>query len=391
MKIALYAGTYIRDKDGAVKSIYQLVSSFRKAGHQVVVWSPDVSTSDTHNGVVVHRTPSVPIPLYPDYRLGFFTKKTCLQLDEFVPDIVHVSTPDIIGRKFLLYAKKRNIPVASAFHTDFPSYLAYYRLGFAARFAWTYLTWFYNSCNLVLAPNETVRMQLAHYNIRNIDIWSRGIDKALFDPSRRSEKIRSAWNAGARTVVVYAGRFVIYKDIDVVMEVYDRFMQGDYADKVRFVMIGSGPEEEEMKRRMPEAVFTGYLTGVELPVAYACGDIFLFPSTTEAFCNVALEALASGLPAVVSDAGGCREIVERSAAGIVVSEGNTNDFYEKCLELLGNSFRYRELKARGLAFAEAQSWCAVNGAVIERYQAMVNQSKSTARTGEWCADSVDNN
>jgi len=175
---------------------------------------------------------------------------------------------------------------------------------------------------------------------------------------------------------VYAGRFVLYKDIEVVMRVYDRFMQGEYADKVRFVMIGSGPEEEEMKRRMPEAIFTGYLTGVELPVAYACGDIFLFPSTTEAFCNVALEALASGLPVVVSDAGGCRDIVKRSAAGLVASEGNVDDFYEKCLELLDNSFQYKELKAQGLAFAKAQSWCAVNGAVIDYYQKMVNQSKS---------------
>ena len=390
MKIALYAGTYVKDKDGAVKSIYQLVSSFRKNGHEVAVWSPDVSTKDNHNGLVVHTMPSVPIPLYPDYKLGFFMDETRRQLDAFVPDVVHISTPDIIGREFLLYARKRNIPVASAFHTDFPSYLVYYRLGFAVKPAWKYLTWFYNNCNVVLAPNECVRSKLAGYNIRNIAIWSRGIDKELFDPSRRSEKMRSAWNVGNRTVVVYAGRFVLYKDIEVVMRVYDRFMQGEYADKVRFVMIGSGPEEEEMKRRMPEAVFTGYLTGVELPVAYACGDIFLFPSTTEAFCNVALEALASGLPVVVSDAGGCRDIVKRSAAGLVASEGNVEDFYEKCLELLDNSFQYKELKAQGLAFAKAQSWCAVNGAVIDYYQKMVNQSKSRVEIRDRLAVSAHN-
>ncbi|TLU87758.1 MAG: glycosyltransferase family 1 protein [Chlorobium sp.] len=375
MKIALYAGTYVKDKDGAVKSIYQLVASFRKNGHEVAVWSPDVSARDNHNGLSVHTMPSVPIPLYPDYKLGFFTGETRQQLEAFAPDLVHISTPDIIGRKFLLYARGNNIPVASAFHTDFPSYLSYYHLGFALKPAWKYLTWFYNNCNVVLAPNESVRVKLSGYNIRNIDIWSRGIDKELFDPSRRSETIRSSWNVGGRTVVVYAGRFVLYKDIEVVMRVYDRFMQGPYADKVRFVMIGSGPEEEEMKRRMPEAVFTGYLTGVELPVAYACGDIFLFPSTTEAFCNVALEALASGLPAIVSDAGGCREIVNRSGGGLVASEGNVGDFYRKCLELLGDSPRYRELKARGLAFAEAQSWSAVNGALIDRYQKMVNLAK----------------
>ncbi|MGB7510769.1 MAG: glycosyltransferase family 1 protein [Pelodictyon phaeoclathratiforme] len=378
MKIALYAGTYVRDKDGAVKSIYQLVSSFRKKGHRVAVWSPDVAKGDNHDGLTVHRMPSVPIPLYPDYKLGFFTNETRRQLDAFAPDMVHISTPDIIGRKFLLYARSKNIPVASAFHTDFPSYFSYYRLGFAVQHAWKYLTWFYNNCNMVLAPNESVRHKLAGYAIRNIEIWSRGVDKELFDPFRRSEKLRSEWNATGRTVIVYAGRFVLYKDIEVVMSVYDRFMQGEYADQVRFVMIGSGPEEEEMRRRMPEAVFTGYLTGEELPEAYASGDIFLFPSTTEAFCNVALEALASGLPVIVSDVGGCRDIADRSAAGFVVHEGCVDDFYGKCLALLGDSLRYRELRACGLAYAEMQSWSAVNGFVIDRYQELVDRAKRSA-------------
>ena len=218
---------------------------------------------------------------------------------------------------------------------------------------------------------------MADYHIRNIEIWSRGVDKELFDPSRRSEKLRSTWNADGRSVIVYAGRFVLYKDIEVVMKVYDRFMQGEYADQVRFVMIGSGPEEEAMKRRMPAAFFTGYLTGDELPEAYASGDIFLFPSTTEAFCNVALEALASGLPVVVSDVGGCCDIADRSAGGIVVHQGSVCDFYSKCIELLGDSLRYRELRASGLAYAETQSWSSVNGFVIDLYQAMVDCSKKS--------------
>lgn len=382
MKIALYSGSYVKDKDGAVKSLYQLVSSFRKSGHQVTVWSPDVSPQENHNGLTVHGMPSVPIPFYPAYRLGFFNSETRAQLDAFAPDVVHISTPDIIGREFLLYAKRKSIVVVSAFHTDFPAYLSYYHLGFAEKAAWRYLTWFYNTCDLLLAPNECVRRKLLGKQIRNIEIWSRGIDRELFAPSRRSEQLRMAWDADGRTVIVYAGRFVLYKDITVVMDVYDRFMQEGYGDRVRFVMIGSGPEEEEMKRRMPEAFFTGYLTGVQLSEAYASGDIFFFPSATEAFCNVALEALASGLPAIVSDAGGCRDIAERSGGGVVAREGDSEDFYLKCLELLGNSLRYRELKARGLAFAELQSWSAVNGSLINRYLKMVGCSLNTVVEGE---------
>jgi glycosyltransferase involved in cell wall biosynthesis len=317
----------------------------------------------------------MPIPLYPDYKLGFFSRATRQQLDAFAPDIIHISTPDIIGRTFLLYAKERAIPVASAFHTDFPSYLEYYHLGFAVKPTWRYLRWFYNKCDVTLAPNESVQQKLESHGIINVASWSRGIDKELFDPSRRSEAQRTTWKVDGKTVFIYAGRFVPYKDTEVVMQVYERFMQSDYANRVAFVMIGSGPDEEEMRRRMPDAIFTGYLTGADLPTAYACGDLFFFPSTTEAFCNVTLEALACGLPSIVSDVGGCRDVVERSSAGLVARSGNSDDFYAKCLELFNNPERYQVMRERGLAYAEQQSWAAVNGALIERYRRMVNQAQ----------------
>jgi glycosyltransferase involved in cell wall biosynthesis len=367
MKIALYAGTYVKDKDGAVRSIYQLVASFRKNGHEVVVWSSDVSEQDNHGSLKVYRLPSVPIPLYPDYRLGFFGSVTGKQLDAFAPDIVHISTPDIVGRKFLLYAKKRKLPATSVYHTDFPSYLSYYRLGFALKPVWKYLRWFYNTCDLVFAPNEVVLGNLKDRGIRNLAIWSRGIDRNLFDPSRRSGPLREEWNAAGRTVFVYAGRFVLYKDIEVVMSVYERFVAEGFEQRVRFVMIGSGPEEAEMHRRMPEAVFTGYLTGTALPEAYASGDVFLFPSTTEAFGNVVLEALASGLPAVVSDIGGCMELVANSEAGLVAKAGDIDQFYRHCLTLIDDRETFAAMREKGLRFADGKSWDAVNGALIDRY------------------------
>lgn len=371
MKIALYAGTYVKDKDGAVRSIYQLVSSMRKSGHEVAIWSPDISPQEDP-ALQVHKVPCVPIPLYPDYKLGFYMSRTENELDLFAPDIVHISTPDIVGRKFLQYARRKGIPTGSAYHTDFPSYLSYYKLGFAERSVWNYLIRFYNACDVVLAPNMSVREKLSAKGIRNIELWSRGIDKDLFDPSRRSEKLRQSWGADGKTVFVYAGRFVLYKDIEVVMELYRRFMDEGYGDRVKFVMIGSGPEEEQMRNRMPEAIFTGYLTGAALPEAYASGDVFLFPSTTEAFCNVVLEALATGLPAVVSDIGGCMELVKRSGAGCVAKAGDIDDFYAACLRLMQDGDGYLSMRTQGLEFAENKSWAAVNGALIERYQQMVS-------------------
>ncbi|NTU53796.1 MAG: glycosyltransferase family 1 protein [Chlorobiaceae bacterium] len=373
MKVALYAGTFVRDKDGAVRSIYQLVDSMVRSGHQVVVWTPDYSPDD-NSLVPVNKVPSVPIPLYPDYKFGFYNAVTERQLDAFTPDIVHISTPDIVGRKFLHYARRKGIPVGSAYHTDFPSYLSYYHLGFAEPAFWSFFRRFYNACDVVLAPNESVRKRLVGKGFEKVELWSRGIDKELFDPAHRSVALRCEWRAEDRMVIIYAGRFVLYKDIEVLMSLYQRFMDEGFGEKVRFVLIGSGPEEAEMRRRMPEAVFTGYLTGTELPEAYASGDLFLFPSTTEAFCNVVLEALASGLPAIVSDVGGCMELVTRSQGGLVAKAGDIDQFFAACMRLVQEEETYRTMRERGLVFAEDKSWASVNGALIERYLKMIAEN-----------------
>ncbi len=369
MKIAIYAGTYVKDKDGAVRSIYQLVDSLRTSGHDVAVWSPDISPQEDPS-LEVHRVPSVPVPMYSDYRFGFCHNRIGQELDRFAPDLIHISTPDMVGRKFLQYARKKGIPTGSAFHTDFPSYLSYYRLGFAEKLAWDYLVRFYNACDVVLAPNESTKLKLVSKGVRNIELWSRGIDRKLFDPARRSEKLRLSWSAEGKTVFIYAGRFVLYKDIEVVISLYRRFMEEGYGDRVRFVMIGSGPEEERMMRQMPEAVFAGYLTGESLPEAYASGDVFIFPSTTEAFCNVVLEALASGLPSVVSDEGGCMELVKRSRAGFVARAGDVDSFFTACLRLLQDGACLSDMKALGLEFVEDKLWSRINQVLIDRYEKM---------------------
>lgn len=366
MKVAFYAGTYVKDKDGAVKTMYQLVSSFLEEGHEVMVWSPDFSATDQRREKVTVM-PSVPIPLYPDYKLGFYTASTEKQLDTFRPDIVHISTPDIIGKRFLKYARKRGLPVVSIYHTDFPSYLGYYRLGFTENFVWKYLRKFYNACDALFVPTHEMKTRLESKGINNVEVWGRGIDRELFNPARRSGSLRESWGAEEKTVIAYAGRFVWYKDIHMVMAVYDSFCRSDLADDALFVMIGSGPEEGELRRRMPDAVFPGYLVGTELPKAYASSDLFLFPSTTEAFGNVVLEGFSSGLPAVVSDAGGCQELVRRSDGGFIAESGNHEQFFNFCMQLIRNRELYGRKQQNGLDFAEKMSWPVINGALIKRY------------------------
>ena len=188
-----------------------------------------------------------------------------------------------------------------------------------------------------------------------------------FNPKRRSEELRRGWEAEGTIVVLYAGRFVLYKDIDVVVGVYER-MRRTHAGKVKFVMCGDGPRRNYLENRMPDAVFPGYLTGRPLQEVYASSDVFLFPSTTETFGNVVLEAMASGLPAVVSDVGGCKEIVRESGAGAVATARDVDDTYEKLKGIVDEREKLEQLGARAVEYGKNRSWEKVNERVIQTYE-----------------------
>ena len=165
------------------------------------------------------------------------------------------------------------------------------------------------------------------------------------------------------------------------MEVY-RLMRKKGPSNVRFVLAGDGPTRNELQRMMPDAVFTGYLNGRALSQTYASADILLFPSTTETFGNVVQEALASGIPAVVSDEGGCKEIIQESQGGFIASAGDTEDFYHRCRQLIANEVVHREKRHNGLAFAEQRDWDTINRDLIETYRQLVGRGKRPRRQSQ---------
>ncbi|MFC2141003.1 glycosyltransferase, partial [Acidobacteriota bacterium] len=186
---------------------------------------------------------------------------------------------------------------------------------------------------------------------------------------------------------LYSGRFVKYKDLETFIEVYNLFKEHGPGD-VLFVLAGDGPTRDELVRRMPDAHFPGYLEGEELSRVYASSDILLFPSTTETFGNVVLEALASGLPAVVSDIGGCKEVVGKSLAGLVAKANDPLDFYQKCKQLVEDETLYKEMQQKGLKFAKRRSWKTINNRVIDQYLDLLRskEKEMSARAGILVSD-----
>ncbi len=371
MRIALYTGTYIKDQDGATKTLYALTDSLLKRNIEIGIWSPAI-TPQERKGLSFFKLPSVPLILYRDYKVAFPFGRIKKQLIRYKPDIIQITAPDFVGLYFLKFATKRNIPVVTSCHTDWPSYLNYYHLTILTRRAWKYLIWFYNKSDSVYAPTKIVADQLEKKNIQNVKVWSRGIDRNKYHPKYQSKTLRDEWEAHERKVILYAGRFVWYKDLDVFSKVYTLFKENG-PENVTFVLAGDGPIREELKRRMPDAHFPGYLHDEELSRIYSSADLFLFPSTTETLGNAVQEALSSGLPAVVSDVGGCREIVQRSNGGLIARAKDPLSFYEKCKRLIEDEEFYFEKRENGLRFAEGQKWDNINEKLIDDFKALIEK------------------
>ncbi len=382
MKVAIYAGMFKRNQDGATKTLYELTDSLLDRQIEVGVWAFQV-TPQKRKGLSLFTIPSIPLPIYPEYKISLPNRELKEQMKLFAPDVLHITVPDMVGISLILFAERMGIPVLTSFHTDFPSYLKSYRLNLFYHLAWKFLAWFYNRSRVVLAPTEIMIQKLKGFGIKRIKLWPRGIHRHLYNSRFRCPEIREQWGADKNTrVILYSGRFVWYKDLETFIRVYDRFKEQG-PKNVRFVLAGDGPIRDELESRMPDAIFPGYLQGKYLSQVYACADLLLFPSTTETFGNVVMEALSSGIPAVVSDTGGCREIVERSGAGLVAKAGNVEQFYQHCKTLVENREVYDRCRADGLEYAKNQGWTRINDSVIDEYYRIAREKWTTGyRVGE---------
>jgi phosphatidylinositol alpha 1,6-mannosyltransferase len=377
MKVAIYAGMYKENSDGAVKTLYELVNSLLGAGIEVGVWGFSI-TPQERKGLTLTKIISVPLPLYPDYRVTIPNPKLKRQLKKFDPDVLHITVPDLVGIFLMRFARKQGIPVLTSYHTDFPSYLKSYHLGILYNLAWKISKWFYNKSRITLAPTEEIIDKLKSKGIKHAKLWSRGIHLDRYSIDFRSPSLRAQWGAQNKKVILYSGRFVKYKDLETFIEVYNLFKERGPGN-VLFVLAGDGPIRDELVRRMPDAHFPGYLEGEELSRVYASSDILLFPSTTETFGNVVLEALASGLPAVVSDVGGCKEVVGKSLAGLVAKANDPLDFYQRCRQLVEDETLYKKMQQKGLEFAQKRSWNTINSKVIGHYLLLLRSKEKEMR------------
>ncbi len=370
LRVALFTGNYNHIPDGVSRTLNRLVAFLERRGVPALVFAPTVEDPPmAHAGTLV-PVPSVPAPKRPEYRLTMgFPREARERLEAFGPTLVHIATPDLLGFRALRWAGTQGLPVVASYHTHFTSYLRYYGLQWLEGVLWSYGRWFYGQCEQVYVPSRSMAAVLRSHEIAGgLRIWERGVDTERFHPRHRDPAWRRRLGISDDEVVVaFVSRLVWEKGLDVFADVVGGLRaQGLPA---RTLVVGDGPARAELEARLGAgAVFTGHLEGDALARAYASADVFLFPSDTETFGNVTLEAMASGLPAVCADATGSSELVRHDVTGFLAPPGQSAAFLDYTARLVRDAELRTRLGAHALARAERFSWDAVLERLLGYYR-----------------------
>ncbi|REK75717.1 glycosyltransferase family 4 protein [Paenibacillus paeoniae] len=365
MRIAIFTDTYVPDVNGVARTLSRWTGYLERTGVSSKLFAPEPSASDhpnlrTHS---VERFASLPFFLYPECRLALPNPAYIRgALTRFQPDLIHVATPFNLGLYGIHYARKYNIPLIASYHTNFDQYLSFYHLQWMEKLLWRYMDWFHRDCKAIFVPSETTREQLAarSWEESRLKVWSRGVDQATFHPlvNRREHRGRNGIGEDA-FLAFYAGRLAPEKDIETAIDAFSLF-QGTVAPDAVFVIAGDGPSAQALKDRCAakgvNAKFIGFADAGELQRWYASADVLLFPSPTETFGNVALEAMACGTPVLAANAGGVRDTVRDGENGLLRKQGDVGSFAE-ALEMLHGNADLRERMGRNAhAYSLSQSW-----------------------------------
>ena len=370
MRIAYFTDTYLPQVNGVTNTLDKLKNYLAKNGTEYMFFAPEYheKTITIREGDV-KRFKSIPFPPYPECRLSLPIYANLARLtDSFKPDLVHLVTPLGIGLAGLKYARERGIPFVSSFHTNFDMYLKYYNLEYFHDALWNYFKWFHSFCALNFCPSQDTLETLSSKGIDKLRIWSRGIDTEKFNPIYRDESLRQKLGAGERKLFLYVGRLAAEKDLDILMKSIVKINEL-YPGKAMFVLAGDGPNAGSLKASAPEnVVFPGYLRGRELSAMYASCDAFVFPSSTETFGNVVLEAMASGLPVVTVNSGGVKDSMLDNYNGLLCKPRDVESFTLAIERLLTDSGLIIELGRNAREYALTKSWNWVFDNLISDYK-----------------------
>ena len=374
LRIAMFSGNYNYVRDGANQALNRLVEYLLRKGAEVRIYSPTVADPDFEaTGEVVH-IPALPLPGRAEYRAPLGLPSSAKRdLRDFRPNIFHVASPELLGHRAVTLARRWDIPVIASVHTRFETYPRYYGLTFLEPLTLALLRRFYRRCDAIFAPSDSMAQLLREQRMNyDVGIWTRGIDRSIFEPARRDMAWRRGLGLGDEEVVIgFVGRLVMEKGLDVFSDTIDALDCRDVAHRV--LVVGEGPAREWFERRLPKAVFVGYQEGEDLGRATASMDMLFNPSVTETFGNVTLEAMATGLPVIAAKATGSQSLVEDGKTGRLVRPGAIERFADALQHYCEDPAARAAAGAAGTEASARYGWDRVNQALVNGYLRVIRQ------------------
>jgi glycosyltransferase involved in cell wall biosynthesis/predicted metal-dependent phosphoesterase TrpH len=350
----------LEDVNGVATTIRKMTAAGAEAGKELIVVTSlsNLQICD----IPIKNFPPIGEFELPEYELQKLSFPPILQMLDYVQrenfSEIIISTPGPVGLTALLAAKMLNLQTSGIYHTDFPQYIRILTEdSFLESMAWRYMHWFYGQLDTVFVNSEEYRQSWIKHGLdpAKLKILPRGLDTELFHPTRREPAFFEKFGPlNGEVRLLYVGRISREKDLDVLAAAYRRLR--DEGLPVQLFIVGHGPYSEALAKALPEAFFTGYLTGSELAMAYASADLFVFPSTTDTFGNVILEAQACGLPVVVSDSGGPKELVEDKVNGLITKSHDVEDFTRAIRALVTDSVLRERMGESARNSVNGRSW-----------------------------------
>jgi len=356
-RVVIVTGAYNNVVDGVAKTLNRLVKDLQQQGYRVFIIGPtkDPPAMEHHGALLA--APAMTIPFRREYSLTTGLDH-CIEefLEHFDPEIVHVASPDLIGWQIQRWAMERRTPVTCSYHTRFNSYLPYYFSGRTLEAidstVWWWMVGFYRQCDHVYPPTLNVQKELVGKGFPNetMRIWPRGINLTAFNPNHRNNTLRAEWGASETTVVILlVTRMVWEKNLKFFIDSVQGLKAKYPNANVETVVCGDGPALPEMQRLMPNATYLGHMGAQELSQSYSSADIFFFPSVTETWGSVTLEAMASGLAVVVPGGPSGSELIENNVTGIRYDPSNIHASIDALASLALNRSLRRRLSASAVS------------------------------------------
>jgi len=356
LKIALFTETFLPKVDGIVTRLTKTVQHLVAAGDEVLIFCPEGAPPE-YCGARVVGVPAMPLPLYPELKLALPRPAVAEALEQFGPDLVHVVNPAVLGLGGIWLARTKGYPLVASYHTHLPKYLEHYGMGMLEPLLWELLKAAHNQASLNLCTSNAMVQELSDKGIQHTALWQRGVDTELFRPELRSQAMRERLLNGRNDtgqLLLYIGRLSAEKQIERIRPVLDAMPDA------RLALVGDGPYRQQLETLFAGSAthFVGYLAGEDLAAAYASGDAFLFPSSTETLGLVLLEAMAAGCPVVAANRGGIPDIVSDGVNGCLYEpdgpDGGAGSLTAATRRLLEDRTQLQEL--RGAARQEAERW-----------------------------------